>query len=317
MFEKNKISMMKNLLFSSKLLFLVGLMLVSVNMAAATRAYGGAFARNNTSSVNHFLTVGLSAGYSTLIDSYDDLSTQGGMGGFLGIGYEMRINHFYWSLGAEMQLLNATADWNLGVQDQHCLDTQEKPMIMHYEFDPITEYQRLMYMQIPIMLGFYQRGFYFGAGVKIGIPIVASATQLSSYKTSGTYNEYVDDFSGIPNHGYDSYKLDQAEDLTSHIKVSLAAEIGYDVLASVRRTKEGMRHGLRIAAVCEYGLTNVLGAQKDSKMFEVNPKDATQVSVKPFYETQSLTGNFVNSLYAGIKFTWICDFSRIPCDCDE
>ena len=311
--------MMKKLLFSSKFLLLIGMGLFTMNMVAAPYSYGGAFARKSASSVNHFLTVGFSAGYSTLIDSYDDLSTSGGMGGFLGVGYEMRINHFYWSLGAEVQLLNATGVYNLEVQDQHCWDTQGKPMIMHYQFDPITEYQRLMYVQIPLMLGFYQRGFYFGAGVKIGIPIVASATQLSSYKTSATYNEYVDDFSGIPNHGYDTYKLDQTEDLTANIKFSLAAEVGYDVLSSVRRTKEGMRHGLRIAAVCEYGLNNVLGVQnqKATDMFEVNPENATQVSVKPFYQAQSLTGNFVNSLYAGIKFTWICDFSRIPCDCDE
>ena len=129
----------------------------------------------------------------------------------------------------------------------------------------------------------------------------------------------MDDFSGIPDHGYDAYKLDQTEDLTANIKFSLSAEVGYDLLASVRRTKEGMRHGLRIAAVCEYGLNNVLGVQnqKATDMFEVNPENATQVSVKPYYQTQSVTGNFVNSLYAGIKFTWICDFSRVPCDCDE
>ena len=311
--------MMKKLLFSSKFLLLIGMGLFTMNMVAAPYSYGGAFARKNASSVNHFLTVGLSAGYSTLIDSYDDLSTSGGMGGFLGVGYEMRVNHFYWSLGAEVQLLNATGVYNLERHDQHSLDTQLKPMIMHYQFDPITEYQRLMYVQIPLMLGYYQRGFYFGAGFKVGIPVVASATQLSSYETSATYNEYVDDFSGIPNHGYGTYKLDQTEDLTANIKFSLAAEVGYDVLSSVRRTKEGMRHGLRIAAVCEYGLNNVLGVQnqKTFNMVEVNPKNAEEVTVKPFYQAQSLTGNFVNSLYAGIKFTWICDFSRIPCDCDE
>ena len=305
---------MKRTLLLSKILLLIAAGLVSINV----NAYNRSVYRNHHTTINHFLTVGASAGYSNLIENYNDLSTVGTIGGLAGIGYEMRINeHFYWSLGAELQWVKANATYELAKQSMPIIDTQGKPAIMYYQFDPITEYQRIMYVQVPVMVGFYERGFYLGGGIKVGLPVLSGVHQLSSYSTSVTYNEYVGEFGGMPEHGYGKYTLDQEEKLAAQIKVSVAAEIGYDVLSSYRRSNAGVRHGLRIAAVCEYGLNNVVGAQKTSEMFEVSPEDATIVSVKPFYQTHSMTGHSINNLYAGIKITWICDFSRTPCDCDE
>lgn len=306
---------MKRTLLLSKILLLIAAGLVSINV----NAYNRSVYRGHHTTINHFLTVGASAGYSNLIENYHDLATVGTIGGLAGIGYEMRINeHFYWSLGAEVQWVKANATYELARQNMPIIDTQGKPATMYYQFDPLTEYQRIMYVQVPVMVGYYHRGFYVGAGAKVGLPVLSGAHQVGSYTTSVVYNEYVGEFGGIPEHGYGKFTLDKEEKLDAKIKVSLAAEIGYDVLSAYRRVNSGARHGLRIAAVCEYGLTNIVGVKKVSgSVFNVDPDDATVVSVTPYYSTRSISGHFVNNLYAGVKLTWTCDFSRTPCDCDE
>lgn len=311
---------MKRILFGFKMLLLFGLTLVSTSVSAANRTYGGAFSMHRVSTVNHLITVGASAGYSTIIENYDDLSTQGDVGALFGIGYEMRTNGFYLSTGVEAQLVNANAVYSLSIKDHPILDTQGKPAVMHYAFDPITEYQRITYVQIPLILGYNHCGFYVGAGAKVGFPVQASVQQLSSYKTSVTYNEYVEDFEGMGNHGYGEYTLDSKESLDAKLKVSLAAEIGYDLLKSLQDKDQNQRNGLKLSAVFEYGLTNIAGASKMSDMFEVSPDNASQVIIKPFYHTQSIIGHHVNNLYAGIKLTWTCDLSSKPyssCMCNK
>ena len=108
--------------------------------------------------------------------------------------------------------------------------------------------------------------------------------------------------------------------MDAKLKVSLAAEIGYDLLKSLQDKDQNQRNGLKLSAVFEYGLTNIAGASKMSDMFEVSPDNASQVIIKPFYHTQSITGHHVNNLYAGIKLTWTCDLSSKPyssCMCNK
>lgn len=308
---RKTISNVKNTIYS-KYLLLLGICFLSVSAVASNKLLN-----QKKTPVNHFFTVGASVGYSHMLESYEELSTQGAVSGLLGLGYEMRVKHFYWSLGVEAQLLRAKANYDLADQNMSILDTQGKPAIMHYRFDAVQEDQNLLYVQVPIMFGFYRRGFYIGAGAKIGFPIKSFVQLNSSYVTSVTYKEYIDEFAGMDTHGYGTYTLNSKEEMAANIKTSLAVEIGYDVLAPVRRTTKGMRHGLRLAAICEYGLNNVVGSSTSSAAFDVSPENATQVVMKPFYQAHSITGHSVNNLYAGFKITWICDFSAIACDCDE
>lgn len=308
---RKTISNVKNTIYS-KCLLLLGICFLSVSAVASNKLLN-----QKKTPVNHFFTVGASVGYSHMLENYEELSTKGAVSGLLGLGYEMRVKHFYWSLGAEAQLLRAKANYDFADQSLSILDTQGESAIMHYCFEAVQEEQNLLYVQVPIMFGFYRRGFYMGAGAKIGFPIKSSVQMNSSYVTSATYYDCVDKFAEMDTHGYCKYTLNSKEEMAANIKTSLAIEIGYDVLAPVRRTTKGMRHGLRLAAVCEYGLNNVVGSSTSSAAFDVSPDNATQVVLKPFYQAHSITGHSVNNLYAGLKITWICDFSAIACDCDE
>ena len=304
---------MKNLRFVTRIFLVIGLSMMSIHASA----YGKGYGRYNRASVNHFFTVGASVGYSNFIENYPDLQTTGSAAAAVTLGYEMRVNHFYFTTGVEAQWLNANAEYNVERFDMSIRDTKGDLAIMYYDFDPIKEHQSVCHIQVPLIFGFYQRGFYAGAGAKVGFPVVSSIEQELSYKTSGSYREYIDNFEGMDKHGYGDYTTNARVELDTHIKLSLAAEIGYDVLAPYRRANSGTRHGLRVAAVCEYGLNNVFGTDKTSDMFEVSSENANVVTAKPYYQTHSISGHIVNGLYAGVKLTWICDFSRVPCDCDD
>ena len=88
------------------------------------------------------------------------------------------------------------------------------------------------------------------------------------------------------------------------IRGSVIAEIGYDVLAHARKMDNRRRNGLRIAAVCEYGLNNTFNTKEPAESVVINKDNANDVTVLPYYQSHDISGHRVSNLYAGIKVTW-------------
>ena len=267
--------------------------------------------------LNHFVTIGASAGYSTLFENYEDLNTKGAVGGTFDLGYELRVNKFLFLTGIEAQYVAANDMFDLEQVNQKITDTQGKYATMHYRFETIQEAHKLLYVSIPLMFGAYHRGFYCGLGVKVGLPVSSVTDMTVTYETSGTYGEYIEDFVDINNrYGQYSYtKKYKHEELP--IRASVLAEIGYDVLSSVRRKDDTQRNGLRIGVTCDYGLNSIVNTYEPANSIMINKNNANDVTVLPYYQTHAITGRRVNNLYVGLKLTWIFDFSKEPCDCEQ
>lgn len=307
--------MKKKLRVISVLIIAVTLFGQAAPLSAATRYKQW---NNHGPQVNSFITAGGTMGYSTLLETYDDLTTTGALGGALGVGYELRVNKFLFATGLEAQFVTANSSFELPNLTQKIIDTQGKLATMNYAFDPVNETHRLMYMSIPVMIGAYHKGFYFGVGAKVGLAVNPVTRLTGTYETSGTYGEYVDDFSGMNNSGYHAYPYAKEYKNTDvAIRTSAVLEIGYDVLSPMRRKDNTQRNGLRIAVVGEYGLNNLVTTQEPAKSIMINKNNANDVTVLPYYQTHAISGHHVNSLYAGIKLTWIYDFSKQPCDCED
>lgn len=274
-----------------------------------------------TQKVNHLVTAGASIGYSTLLENYDDLITTGSVGGTVGLGYELRVNNFLLATGVDAQFVTANASFELpNIPPKPIIDTQGKHAEMNYMFEPIEEAHRFMYVSIPVMVGAYYKGFYFGVGAKVGLPINPITKLSYNYETTGTYDKLVDDFANMDAHGYGPHSgVKQYKNKNVPVvRASAVLEIGYDVLCPVRRMDDKQRNGLRIAAVCEYGLNNMVNtAEAATSSIMINKQNANDVTVLPYYQTHAISGHHVNNLYAGIKLTWIFDFSKQPCDCEE
>lgn len=307
--------MRKSLHVLGVLLATVALLLQMTPISAANRHAGW---RKHNNQVNHFITAGASAGYSTLIENYSDLNTKGTIGGTLGLGYELRINKFLLTTGVEAQLVTAKDSFALPNFTQNIIDTQGKLAIMNYRFAPIEESHQLLYVSIPLMVGVYHRGFYLSAGAKIGFAVQPITSMEVAYETSGTYGEYIEDFADMSNNGYGEYtdtKQYKHEGLP--IRTSALAEIGYDVMSPVRKKDATQRNGVRIGVVCEYGLNNIVKTVEPANSIVINKTNANDVTVLPYYQTHAITGRRVSNLYVGLKITWIFDFSSEPCDCEE
>ena len=300
--------MKKSLHVIGALLVTVALLCHSASVSAATRSK----TRNKqTSQVNHLLTAGASVGYSTLLENYDDLETIGKVGGTFGVGYELHFNKFLFSAGLEAQYVTADATFELPDMQRKIFDTQGKLATMNYAFGTIEEAHRLMYVSIPLMVGAYHEGFYFGLGAKVGLAVSPMTNMQVKYETSGIYGEYIDDFSGMLNHGYGPYSYTKGyKNEKMPVRGSVIAEIGYDVLHTARTRDERKRNGLRIAAVCEYGLNNTFNTKEPAESIMINKDNANEVTVLPYYPSHDISGHRVSNLYAGVKLTWT--FSGSP-----
>jgi hypothetical protein len=187
---------------------------------------------------------------------------------------------------------------------------------MHYTIDPVLEYTNLMYASVPLMVGYYKNGFYAGLGVKIGIPVLSRITLSYSYTTSATYSDYIEDFEDMFNHNYGLYQTSNRSSIDAMIKYSGVAEIGYNLLSKASRGLQDSHHGFRVAAVCEYGFNNVLTPKESSVLYEINPQNASQLTINPYYFANMKKGQFFHPLYVGVKLSWTFCLSEGKCDCE-
>ena len=295
-------NMKKSLHVIGALLVTIALLCQSAPMSAATKFKTSSKQRTQ---VEHLITAGASVGYSTLLENYDDLETVGKVGGTFGVGYELHFNKFLFSAGLEAQYVTADATFELPDMQRKIIDTQGKTATMNYAFEPIEEAHRLLYVSIPVMVGTYYEGFYFGLGAKVGLAVSPMTNMNVKYETSGIYGEYIDDFSGMLNNGYGSSKYIRGyKNEKMPIRGSVIAEIGYDVLDHARKMDNRRRNGLRIAAVCEYGLNNTFNTKEPAESVVINKDNANDVTVLPYYQSHDISGHRVSNLYAGIKVTW-------------
>lgn len=298
----------------SLLMFIVALLSQTTSMFATSKHTNWI----TSNQLNHFVTIGVSAGYSTLLENYEDLNTMGAVGGTFGLGYELRVNKFLVLTGIETQYVTASDIFVVEPFTQKIIDTQGKYATMHYRFETIQEAHRLLYLSIPLMCGAYHRGFYCGIGARVGLPVSPITDMNVTYETFGSYGEYIEDFENMDNNRYGQYSCTKKyihEKLP--IRASVLAEMGYDVLSSMRRKDDTQRNGLRIGVTCDYGLNNIVNTLEPTNSIIINKNNANDLTVLPFYQSHAITGRRVNNLYVGLKLTWIFDFSKEPCDCDE
>lgn len=255
----------------------------------------------------HFWAVGLSGGYSTLMEDYPDLSTSG-LAGFTGhFGYEYQNQGFWISPTLELQYFSAKAISSVTISDARILDTQLKNAVMHYTMTSgLSEKQQFLYLNIPVMAGYYSpEGFYFGAGFRLGFNLGISSQSTLSYRTSATYDPYFDDFEDMPNHCYTDYTTtNDTAHYNSVFKVSVLAEIGYDLMALKHKSKVKYS-AFKVGAFVEYGLNNIIDVEGNGVVCRVNPSNASQLIPNTYYSAYHTNRHRVVPLIAGVRLTFL------------
>ena len=271
----------------------------------------------------HFGYVSGSVGYSMLQTGISNIVPSGNVGGTVGIGYEFRNSGLWVNVGVQMAFHRSsltmneydTYNSNLSYYSTEYdrfrgLDTQGKPAVFHYRVSQKDEIN-WNYIDVPILVGYYVKGFHVGAGLKVSYAIRPQTHSTGIYNLSATNEAYYPlRFENMPDRGYKDYEFDNITDNQLNVGVSLIGEIGYDLLSAVP-SRSRICNVLKLAFYVEYGLNNQLRIN-ETPTFRVeipDKNDATKAVINPYFNTIDQSSRTV-PFFTGVKLTYMIGGSR-------
>ncbi len=262
----------------------------------------------------HFGYISGSVGYSMLQTSLPNSTPHGDTGGSVGLGYEFRNSGLWTSVGAQLTFHRSSLEVDEYIDNHEGLDTQNKPTTFHYLVSQ-TDYMEWNYVDVPVMIGYYFRGFHVGGGVKVSYAINPIVRTSGTFNLSATNNEYQVTFADMPEHGYTDYSYESTDRVNLNVGASIVGEIGYDLLSFVP-SRSRICHILKAAFYFEYGLNTQLRDRegetwKTKLTAEVEPGkwDATKVMINPHVNTFAHPSHTV-PFFTGLKLTYLIGGSR-------
>ena len=285
-------------------------------LTAALSMSGQSFRRHHSAFEDgddfHFGYISGSVGYSMLQTRMQNIMPQGGVGGAVGIGYEFRNSGLWANLGVQLSFHRSTLLIDEYERTFPGLDTQGKEVTLLYRVNQIDNME-WNYVDVPLLIGYYIRGFHVGAGIKISYALSPKTHSHGTYNLSGVYETYTEPFHDMPDRGYTDYDFDNRVANQLNVGASLIGEIGYDLLSSMP-TRSRICNVLKLAFYFEYGLNTQMRQwetpQKSiTPTIESNPTPATQMTINPYVNTFSNPARTV-PFFTGVKLTYMIGGSR-------
>lgn len=284
----------------------------------------------------HLVGAYLESGYSSFVTSSPSTSlTPGGYGVGGGAVYEYQLNDFLLQVGVGIKLQDVATD----VKDTtftkyHTADAWTNSMYhqsgdwagqldtfyydLQYDFYNRQDHARMVYAQVPILLGQqligrYGVGYYL-AGVKLGYALRGTTDVRATGTTTGHYDRYFGTFHEMDNHGLrkdvpierHGNKLDITFDVMAH------AEIGYEYgIYSPTKGWRGARASrpfdlrLRFAAYCDMSLMNI-HPNTNRPFVEVPDEtkwDFPTYRLSHVYSTNETAAYPLRNMFVGLKVT--------------
>jgi len=258
----------------------------------------------------HFGYISGSVGYSMLQTSMPNAMPHGGIGGSVGAGYEFRNSGLWANIGVQMSFHRSKMIVDEYTRELPGEDTQGKPVTLVYRVNQ-TDQMEWNYIDVPMMVGYYVRGFHIGAGIKVSYALNPTTRCTGTYNLGGKYEEY--DAIITDGHGFGDY--DFSNDVANQLNVgaSLIGEIGYDLLSSMP-TRSRICNILKLAFYFEYGLnTQVRKWEVPQESVVPNgnayPIPAPMVTINPYVNTFANPARTV-PFFTGVKLSFMIGGSR-------
>jgi len=273
--------------------------------------------RQSSVLTKHYLALSGDVGYFSLLENIADIETRGGASGGIGIGYELRYNGLWVNAGLDVQFSRSTLTTQPYNVDRAIMDTQGKVVQYHYTVQGYTDTQNDLRIGLPVLVGFYTNGFYFGGGVRVSYAPLTFSTPTVRYTTRGEYEKYIDDFTNMPNHFYTEYTTHGRSELKMIPQLSVVGEIGYDVLNKERMNQYARCSVLKVALYAEYGMLSCLqGTQSPAELYMVDTTNPSQLVPVSYYVTKDLRQNRIVPLFIGVRVTFMLRIKTANCHCD-
>jgi len=268
----------------------------------------------------HFAYISGSVGYAMLQTRLPNAMPHGGVGGGVGLGYEFRNSGFWANIGLQLsfhrsklildpyeRLFSSDPENDIWVRD-----TQGKDVTLVYNVTQTDEVE-WNYIDVPLMVGYYVRGFHVGAGLKISYAFNAQTRSHGTFSLSGRYDTYPEDFHDMPDRGYTSYEFDNRVKNELNVGASLIGEVGYDLLSSMP-TRSRTCHVLKLAFYFEYGLNTQIHQRETAIPSIVHSstesvKPGAEVTINPYMNTFTKPARTV-PFFTGVKLTYMIGGSR-------
>ena len=287
---------------------------------------------NPKTEVISYISLGLRAGYSALMDKIDaqdgvlwgagTLNKSnafqqliGGGGAGLDLTYNLEYGHFLFETGLDFRFLNSTSKYGFNAVRQDLTYGAR----YNYLFDDMRETRNMMQLGLPVMFGGQFGDFYFLVGAKIHYALNCPYTQ------KGKYDIVVDDPTFLDPYGMGIHELNGETNQKIKFRqpdISAALEIGLDLdkwlqqqpkevnpkdkkdkpkLKPGQRLPFGREHvHYRVSLFAEYSVLNA-NATAAASSVEFIPAD---VLVQKSNTMLAMNGNSkLNNLFVGAKFT--------------
>lgn len=287
---------------------------------------------NPKTEVISYISLGLRAGYSALMDKIDaqdgvlwgagTLNKSnafqqliGGGGAGLDLTYNLEYGHFLFETGLDFRFLNSTSKYGFNAVRQDLTYGAR----YNYLFDDMRETRNMMQLGLPVMFGGQFGDFYFLVGAKIHYALNCP------YSQKGKYDIVVDDPAFLEPYGMGIHELNGETNQKIKFRqpdISAALEIGLDLdkwlqqqpkevnpkdkkdkpkLKPGQRLPFGREHvHYRVSLFAEYSVLNA-NATAAASSVEFIPAD---VLVQKSNTMLAMNGNSkLNNLFVGAKFT--------------
>lgn len=257
----------------------------------------------------HFGFVTAGVGYSSLSCRADNVAVKGGLGYLFGAGYEFRRHGFWINAGLNLQHLGSEITVNEYVYTPPVggMDIMGRVVNEYHYTVNQQDKQDWLTADIPVMAGYYNSGFYCGAGFKVSFQALSANKVTGTYAISADYDRYIGTVSDI--HYYTTYSYEGSGDSYKiRPMFSVAGELGYDVLSSLG-TNDRICHMLKVGLYFEYGIRSIKTATLDEPL-TINPNDITDVTINPHFATEEGTSSWTVPYFVGVKVTYMIGGSR-------
>ena len=259
----------------------------------------------------HFGYISGSVGYSMLQTNIPNSMPEGALGGSIGVGYEFRNSGLWVNAGVQLSFHRSKLVIDPYTVTKPGEDTQGKQVTLIYTVQQKDQMQ-WNYVDVPLMAGYYIRGFHIGAGVKVSYALSPTTNTTGTYNLAGKYEAY--DAIVTEGHGYGDYTFNNHVRNQLKVGASLIGEIGYDLLSSMP-TRSRVCNVLKLSFYFEYGLNTQLRDWGGAPQENVQPAStslptpATNVIINPYLNTFDPPKRAV-PFFTGVKLTYMIGGSR-------
>ena len=262
----------------------------------------------------------------------------GGVGGGVGLGYQLQYKSFLFTTGAELQMYNSHTQLGNIVREFSVAQYAS----MHYAYDyQMQDYWQAGYVQIPLMFGMELSDWYWQLGGKVGLNVIGTSRLSGQLTTRIRDDELIDDLHNIPSHALvDNYDFNANKTMQSvrfGLNAAVAAEIGISLdrwlrpqVKNKRKMTDAQRFArsmhYRVALFAEYGvlnINNVTNIENNASDIPANftsvlngqpladPSDLyKEVTYVSALSTESARNAYLNPLLVGVKVTMFYELPR-------